>query len=319
MKKFLAVILALAIPLTVAACKGAVDTSADGVQITSPDGTPITNPDGTPATVPAVAVTDFDGQLITNSDGTKITRPLQIPITDKDGELVTNADGTPVTGVPTQPIPSKIPTDPIISDNEPVPNGDIDIKLPYDCEEAGLQIVAINRYDGFFAEDGTNDETKGSIALTVKNISGQYIDIGTILLTVNGKDDALFQFTYVAPNETIVLQEKNNMKYRSGDTFTYKTAATTFKKDITSGWYTGADILKIYPESGRGTNVVIANISGKDLKGGYIYYKQKHDGVIQGGITYRIAVNDLVAGETCHLTAWHFNEESVIVDVDLGK
>lgn len=350
-KKFFVIALALAIPLAVAACKGTVDLSADGIPVTLADGTPVTNPDGTPVTVPAEAVTDKNGEIMTFPGGIKVTRPLQVPVTDENGNLVTNPDGSPVTEnyyipvtdengqtvtkkdgsaetqvnekatttLPTQPIPSQVPTDPIISNDDPVPDKDVDFNLPYECEDVGLKILAINRYDGFFAEDGSNNETSGSIALTVKNTSGQYIDIGNILLTVNGEKDALFQFTYIAPNETVIIQEKNNMKYNSGDKFTYKTAAASFKKDITAGWYTGADILKIRPENGKSTNVVITNISGKDLKGGYVYYKQKRDGIVQGGITYRIALNDLVAGETCHIMAWHFNSESVIVDVDLGE
>lgn len=351
MKKLLVIILALAIPFTVAACKGAVDTTADGIPVTMADGTPVTNPDGTPVTVPAELITDSDGQIVTYPGGIPATRPLQVPITDKDGNLVTNADGSLVTEnyyvpatdkdgqnitkkdgsnetmvndkatttKPTQPMPSQVPTDPIISDDDPVPSDKVDFELPYNCAESGLKIMTISRYDGFFAEDGTNDETKDSLAITVKNVSGQYIDIGNILLTVNGKEDALFQFTYIAPNETVIVQEKNNMKYHSGDTFTFKDSAATFKNNISSGWYTGADIIKVRPETGRDTNVVITNISGKDLKNGYIYFKQKHNGIVQGGITYRISLDELLAGETRHLMAWHFNDDSVIVDVTFSE
>lgn len=351
MKKILVILLALAIPLTVAACKGKVDTTADGIPVTMADGTPVTNPDGTPVTVPAEAVTNSDGEIVTYPGGIKVTRPIQVPVTDENGQLITNPDGSPVTEnyyipvtdengqtvtkkdgsaqtqvndkatttAPTQPIPSEIPTDPIISDNDPVPSQNLDFNLPYDCPESGLKIIAINRYDGYFAEDGSNKETQDSLALTVKNTSGQYIFFGQILLTVNGKEDAIFQFSYIAPNETLIVQEKNNRKYDSGDSFSYKNAAVSYKKDVTAGWYTGANILRIRPETGKDTNVAITNISGKDLKGGYIYYKQKLGGIVQGGITYRITLDQLVAGETLHLTAWHFNSDSVIVDVDINK
>ncbi len=351
MKKVLVVILALMIPFAVAACKKKVDVTVDGIPVTMADGTAVTNPDGTPVTVPAQAVTNPDGEIVTYPGGIKVTQPLKVPVTDKNGELVTNPDGSPVieditvpvtneqgetvtnqqgepvtkvnpnatTTVPTQPVPGEVPSDPIISDNDPVEDKNMDFKLPYNCSETGLQIIAVNRYNGYFAEDGSNKETQGSIALTVKNTSGQYISFGQIEMKINGQDDAVFQFSYIAPNETMIVQEKNNLKYNTNDKLAYKTSMISAKTGMENGWYTGKDILRIKTESGKDTNVAITNISGKKLKGGYIYYKQKINDVVQGGITYRITIDEMVEGETLHLMAWHFNSDSVIVDVQVNE
>lgn len=351
MKKVFVVLLAIIIPFAVAACKQKVDVTVDGIPVTRADGTTVTNPDGTPVTIPAEAVTNPDGEIVTYPGGIKVTQSLKIPVTDKNGELVTNPDGSPVieditipvtnekgetvtdkqgnpvtnvnpnatTTRPTQPVPSEVPSDPIISDNDPVEDQNLNFKLPYNCPESGLQIIAVNRYNGYFAEDGSNKETQDSLALTIKNTSGQYISFGQIEMMVNGQNQAVFQFSYIAPNETMIVQEKNNLKYNAQDKLTYHTSMVSSKSGLENGWYTGKELFRVRSESGKDTNVAITNISGKKLKGGYIYYKQKINGVVQGGITYRITIDEMVPGETLHLMAWHYNADSVIVDVQMNS
>ena len=67
-----------------------------------------------------------------------------------------------------------------------------------------------------------------------------------------------------------------------------------------------ADALEITTQD---TAITVKNISGKDMGQVYVYYKVAYGELYLGGITYRVSVNGLAAGQSSTCYAGHYSTE----------
>lgn len=67
-----------------------------------------------------------------------------------------------------------------------------------------------------------------------------------------------------------------------------------------------ADALEITTQD---TAITVKNISGKDMGQVYVYYKVAYGELYLGGITYRVGVNGLAAGQSTTCYAGHYSTE----------
>lgn len=163
-----------------------------------------------------------------------------------------------------------------------------------------LQFTQYGRYTGLFTEDGTDEYVENVAILLVTNISEVYLQYATVTFDISGAP-AVFTVTGLNPGESAWVMEKNRLAIELDAVFTHVDDIASFARDNRES---SEDVTVIL---GDGT-ITVENGTGNDLKGLYIYYKQRHtDGNFLGGITYRIPMGDLAAGETASAIAAHCN------------
>lgn len=181
-----------------------------------------------------------------------------------------------------------------------------------------LQVVEVGSYSGTFVEDATDEKVSNVMMIKVKNCGDKPIQYGEIAM--NGKDGetAMFKFSTLKEGQTLTVLELTRKKYKKNSGYEKAVASNVAYFQNKLQKYTKS--LEIQPLDG-GLNVT--NISDKDIDGEIlIYFKDKVDGEVFGGITYRGRVaGGLKAGEIRQLMSSNFtaeNTEVVFITID-GK
>lgn len=172
--------------------------------------------------------------------------------------------------------------------------------------EEGLEIIEIGSYSGAYMEDGSEEQVSDVMMIKVKNNSDQTLQYAEIVFELDDID-AEFAFSTLPPGEEVLVLEKSKLEYsrKCDDAKTELRNVVFFEEDVSLC----EDIIKIYELEGA---LNIENISGKDIKGPVaVYYKTVQDDIYQGGITYRVFVEDgLKAGEIRQVMTKHFSLEN---------
>lgn len=320
-------------------CKNKI-SSSDGndqaITVTDPSGNPVTDSYGFAVTQQVEPVTDNSGQKVTDSQGKEVTQII-VPATEPGGKQATdrggknlteviipgtNASGENETQRITNPPTSQRKTQPnpevpAVSVTETIPANQTGMKFPYTCPDSGLKILSMNKYSGYFIEDGMNYETYDSLAIFIENTTNKYIYYGRIYMKINDKSTAMFDFSYLEPGAKVVVQENTNLLFHATDKIEYSSSTINYKADPEKPWLSAKDIIKIETETAATTNIVVTNISGKAIKEIKVYYRNYIDGVYQGGITYRSTFNSLKPNEEFHTMTFHFTKHSKIIFVEV--
>lgn len=176
-----------------------------------------------------------------------------------------------------------------------------------------IEITSIAPYTGPFVEDGSDDAVENILMITVKNNTPQTLQYAEATLLFDDTT-AQFAFSTLRPGESMVVLEKNRLKYTDGmepssrqfDNVIYFTEEPTLC----------ADKISISALDGAFN---VRNISGEDLTGNIaIYYKNKSEQGYLGGITYRTVIQGGMAkDEIKQIVVNHFRvDESQIMFVD---
>ena len=187
------------------------------------------------------------------------------------------------------------------------------LKTPYKVSSTGMQINKIKSYSGKFVENGSDKKVSNILALEVKNTSKKDLQYGQIKLQINNKKTATFDLTNLPAGKTVtVIESTGSISYNSGDSYKYEEAT-----------YASVDKLPMNENkvkvSTNGSDIIVENISNKDLGTVYVYYKNTKDNSYLGGITYRAKFENVAKGKNYTASTSHFSDSSKIVMVDTEK
>lgn len=169
--------------------------------------------------------------------------------------------------------------------------------------EYGLEIKGINKYAGLFVEDGTDETVSDVCAVTVRNSTEKTVQYAHLTLTI-GEGTYEFDVTTLPPNAEIQLLELSRQPMpESTDGYT---ALVTMYAAFDAEPGMNADALEITTQD---TAITIKNITDADMGQIYVYYKVAYGDLYLGGITYRVGVGSLAAGQSTTCYASHYSTE----------
>lgn len=169
--------------------------------------------------------------------------------------------------------------------------------------EYGLKIKGISKYAGLFVEDGTDETVSDVCAVTVRNNAEKTVQYAHLTVTI-GETAYEFDVTTLPPDAEVQLLELSRQPMpESTDGYT---ALVTMYAAFDAEPGMNADALEITTQD---TAITVKNISGKDMGQVYVYYKVAYGELYLGGITYRVGVNGLAAGQSTTCYAGHYSTE----------
>ena len=169
------------------------------------------------------------------------------------------------------------------------------LHLPYSIDQTPLRVLAFERFDGTYPEDGSCDLVKNVAAVILENTGNTTLQNGAVRL-MQGKQILVFSFTMLPPGEKILVMEKSRKSFSSDP--------------ITSCWgwslnHTADRNLQI-EEYGR-SGFIVTNLSGSNSNATICF--KAYDQVRQmyiGGYTYRLTVQNLKPGIAKVLSAYRY-------------
>lgn len=193
-----------------------------------------------------------------------------------------------------------------------------DITIPptetaYDLGD-GVALLNLYSYSGAFVEDGTNIPVENVAAIKIGNASSTDIQYAEISVKAGDKT-YLFNITTLPASSEMIALECNRQSFSEGK---ITACAMTLCAPFSHSLDTHADSLYIQLLDGI---VNIKNISQTDITTPVrIYIKTVTDNVFFGGITYRLSLDSIAAGEIKQLPASHIDaENSKVVFVTVAE
>ena len=167
----------------------------------------------------------------------------------------------------------------------------------------GLVITEIGAYSGAYVEDGSDEQVSDVLMLVVANTGDAAIQYAEITLSA-GEENAVFALSTLPVGEYMVVLEQNRMTYDEDTAYDQAEARNVAR--FSDQLSLCQDRIRIQPLDGA---VNISNLSGEDIAGDVvIYYKNIADGMLMGGITYRIRLTDgMAAGEIRQIMSEHYS------------
>lgn len=170
-----------------------------------------------------------------------------------------------------------------------------------------LQVVDMGSYSGPYVEDASDVEVSDCMMIKVKNNSGKSVQYGEVQMIGEDGEMATFKFSTLKPEQTLTVLESTKKGYNKRAKYNQAIARSVayFQNEP----YCYNDKVQIQLLNG---GINITNVSKKDITDEIaIYYKDKVDGEIFGGITYRGKVQGgLKAGEIRQLMSSNISEEN---------
>ncbi len=164
----------------------------------------------------------------------------------------------------------------------------------------GLWITDIGAYTGAYVEDGSDEVVSDVLMIIVENTSEEAVQYGRILLDF-GDTTGEFTVTTLPAGRKAVLLDQNRMICPDK----YPDSAQVQDLALVSG-------LELYPDlfeiTGSKGSLNVKNVSEEAVSGDvYVYYKNSSQDLLYGGITYRVKVDGLEAGQSKQVIAAHYN------------
>ncbi len=162
-----------------------------------------------------------------------------------------------------------------------------------------LLITDILAYTGAYMEDGSDDVVSDVLGIILKNNSRQALQYADITLSF-GQEQAQFSAVNIPAGQRVVLLEKSRMAYTGGLPDSTQLSNVVFLPELPMH----ADVFAVTGSKGM---LTVKNISDTAITGDiYIYYKNKSQDLLYGGISYRVKLRGLEAGESETVIAAHF-------------
>lgn len=164
-----------------------------------------------------------------------------------------------------------------------------------------LYILHIGNFSGRYVEDGSDAEMENICAVLVENRSDKTLQLAKFQV-VNGTEVYEFSLTTLPAGERAIVQDLNKAEFTEG------------KEDL----YAVADVVAFFPSepslhedvfsiTGDEGCIELRNRTETDITGTiYVYYKTRTPDGYAGGITYRVSIPGLKAGETYQAFTAHF-------------
>lgn len=179
------------------------------------------------------------------------------------------------------------------------------LPVPEDRQNVGndIALLSIDRFAGAFVEDGSDEIVSNVMAVTVRNDGSKAIQYAHIVVTVAGVAYEFDLSTLPVGAKAQLLELNRATVPESVDDFSCEVTACAFFEAEPSMC---GDLFEIETAD---TAITVTNISGEPHSGIYIYYKISYGDLFMGGITYRVGVPELAAGESYTCYAGHFSTD----------
>ncbi len=168
---------------------------------------------------------------------------------------------------------------------------------------SGLSLMSASRYAGAFVEDGSDETVADVLAITVRNDGDKTVQYAHITLT---QGESAYEFDV----STLPVGASAQLLELSRQTMPDSTEGMTGQVSACAVFETEpslcADVLGIETQD---TAITVTNNSGSDMGQIYVYYKIAYGDLYLGGITYRVGVSGLKAGESTTCYAGHFSTD----------
>ena len=186
--------------------------------------------------------------------------------------------------------------------NPPLPLESLPCCLP------GTDLVAreLAAYEGPFWED-ESDEPLGNIAaLVLENVGSEAVETASVTL-VQGQRRLYFEATYVPPESTVLVLERDRAVYTDEPAFLHSSCISI----ESARFQTAVDISEVDQ-----ITLCVTNPTQETIKQVEIFYKHCCEDLYVGGITYSVVIGDLASGETRQFSPYRYvSGSSRIVDV----
>lgn len=178
----------------------------------------------------------------------------------------------------------------------------IDVDITDNVAVNSLSVMKIFPYSGAYVEDGTDDEVKDVVAAVLANTTStdyEYVEFSVMT------DKGIHNFTAstVKAFSTMTVLCKNKDKFEKNESM------QSFSIDVEAEYAVPVSlaegILDIYYTD---KTISLKNSSDRDLNNISVFYKQRNDMGYFGGITYKMTVPSLKAGEITQLNSDHLDE-----------
>ena len=168
---------------------------------------------------------------------------------------------------------------------------------------SSLSLMSASRYAGAFVEDGSDDTVADVMAITVRNDGDKPVQYAHITLTL-GESAYDFDVTTLPAGASAQLLElaRQTMPDSMEGVSAEVSACALFDAEPTLC----PDALTIETQD---TAITVTNTTDSDMGQIYVYYKIAYGELYLGGITYRVGVSGLKAGETTTCYAGHFSTD----------
>ena len=174
-----------------------------------------------------------------------------------------------------------------------------------------LLVEEIGSHTGPYWEDGSDEQVSDVLMIQVYNYGTSPVQYAEISLAAGDKT-ASFTLTTLPVGESMMVLESSRMAFDKKAEYTEGEARNVaeFKAPMSLC----ADKIQIQSLDGA---LNISNVSGKDITGDvFIYYKNVSDGVLFGGITYRVRIaGGMKAGEVRQVISNHYTGSSRLMFV----
>lgn len=169
----------------------------------------------------------------------------------------------------------------------------------------GLQLVSAGAYSGPYVEDGSDEEVKDILSITVKNAGTEPIQLATVTLTTATGETYSFTLTALPAGEQAMLLESSRAAYAEGLEIadTAVSGVALFNEPLSLH----EELLEI---SAADQALTVKNVSGNSFAGGRIFYKTVSGDSYLGGITYMATVPAMEIDEEVTLYAGHYTSGS---------
>lgn len=171
-----------------------------------------------------------------------------------------------------------------------------------------LYITDVDTYTGPFLEDGKDMPVSNILMLEIENRGTEAVEYAVINAKVQGTT-AEFTVTGLMPGAKAIILEKNQMQYDASVDYTKTGISCSVLARYQYPLTKYEDKLEIQVLDDA---VNVKNISKEDiLQKIAIVYKNKEDGVYQGGIAYRVIIEDgIKSGEISQKMASHLDKKN---------
>ncbi len=181
-------------------------------------------------------------------------------------------------------------------------SGDSNVmSFPFTSTKNQLTIDAIYNYQGYYLEDGSDEEVGSVAMIQLTNTSDKTIELATVHMTGGGAE-LTFVASLIPAGATVLVMDANRTAYTEGSDCTYEGAEIAYITD-----YSLHEELISISKDESGT-ITVQNITGADIPEIRLFYKNKMDtGEYVGGIAYTVKVENLAAGASVQLNPAHFD------------
>ena len=201
-----------------------------------------------------------------------------------------------VTGRPDDPAPAE--TETAAQTQQFIPDADAATSLG-----SGIRIADIGTFSGPYYEDGKNDPVDGVAAVTLVNEGTDEVQYMTFTVTMTDGAVYAFQATTLLPGDRMLVLAQGRAAYVRGAEIASSDVTAYARFAESPGLH--ADTVFIGAVNGQ---IRVRNLSDHEIKGGRVYYQNRENGTIMGGITYSLTFGDLGPGEERVLTPSRFRE-----------